>query len=82
MFSASRPAALRADNRALGSGVPTELLQRAAQIAAQRYRAAATLFGGAVVQLDAIADPSVGIEYHRPGQLGDLAGAEAGSDRQ
>jgi hypothetical protein len=55
---------------------------RRAQIAAERDRAAAALSGGAVVQLDAIGDPSVGVEHHGPGQLGDLTGAQTGFNRQ
>jgi hypothetical protein len=42
------------------------------------YRATAALFGGAVAQLNAIGNASVGVEHHRPSQLSDLAGAQAG----
>ena len=34
------------------------------------------------MQFDTIGEPAVGVEHHGPGQLGDLAGAEPGSDRQ
>jgi hypothetical protein len=34
------------------------------------------------MQLDAIGDAAVTVEHHRPGELGDLASAQAGFDRQ
>ena len=55
--------------------------QSTPQIGMQRDRSTAALFGGAVVQLDVIRDPSVAVEHHRPGQLGDLAGAQSSFDR-
>jgi hypothetical protein len=39
------------------------------------------VFGSGVVQLDPIRNARLRIEQHRPGQLGDLAGAQSGFDR-
>jgi hypothetical protein len=41
----------------------------------QRDGAAAALLGGAVLQLDPITNAAIGVEHHRPSQLGDLTGA-------
>ena len=47
-----------------------------------RNAAAAVLLGDAVVQLDGLADLAGRIEHHVPGQPGDLAGPQAGLDRE
>src|SRR5262245_19179878 len=48
----------------------------------ERDGAAATLLGSAIVQLDPVREPAVGVEYHRPSQLGDLTGTQTGFDRE
>src|ERR1700678_536040 len=42
------------------------------------YRSARALLSGLIVQGDRTADVTLGIEDHRPGQVGDLAGPQAG----
>src|SRR5690349_21347553 len=75
---ASRSAALGADHRAVITDLAPEYQQRAPQLGVQRNGATAALFGGVVVQLDPLAEPSVGIEHHGPAQLGYLAGPQSG----
>ena len=48
----------------------------------QRDRPAASLLGRGVVKLDMIREAPLGVDHHRPCQLGDLAGAKASLDRQ
>ena len=45
-----------------------------------RNAAAAVLFGDAVMQLDGLANFAGRIEYHIPGQAGNLPGTQAGLD--
>jgi len=48
----------------------------------QRDRPAASLLGRGVVKLDMIREAPLGVDHHRPCQLGDLASAQAGLYRQ
>ncbi len=48
----------------------------------QRDRPAASLLCRGVVEFDMARDAALGVDHHRPCQLGDLAGAKAGLDRQ
>jgi len=56
--------------------------QRPYQIRMQRDRPAASLLCRGVVELDMACDVALRVDHHRPGQLGDLAGAQARLDRQ
>jgi hypothetical protein len=59
-----------------------KLPQWAYQIGMQRNRPAATFLRSGIVELDVACDAALGVDHHQPGQLGDLAAAQAGLDRQ
>src|ERR1700681_3622464 len=47
-----------------------------------RDRPAPALLGDGIVQLDHVGDTAVEIKQHRPGEVGDLAGSQAGLERE
>ena len=52
------------------------------QIRVERNQATTIVFGGVIPELDQRSDFTGRIEHHVPRQVGDLAGAQAGLDRQ
>ena len=74
---------------ALGADDGTDTVRHAAQgrqgrvqVRVQGDAAAAAVLGGAIQQLQHGADGAARRQHHVPGRLGDLAGAQAGLDRQ